>query len=136
MKQKKHQKLCHSCEGEVDLDVIFCPFCGADLLEERVEEAHSHQEEDPFVPPYQPKTFLEEAVEEERSKTEEKKEQILPSVALLSLGVWLFLFGFFLFIFGQGGTLTLNWSTRFWLVYIVLSFPSLFFGYRFLRKLS
>lgn len=135
MKQKKHQKLCHSCEGEVDLDVIFCPFCGADLLEERVEEPVTEQEEH-FVPPYQPKTFLDEAVEEQRSHEEGKKEQILPSVILLSLGVWLFLFGFFLFIFGQEGKLTLNWSSRFWLLYITLSFPSLFFGYRFLKKLT
>ena len=35
MKPKKRQKLCHHCEGEVDLDVIVCPFCAADLREER-----------------------------------------------------------------------------------------------------
>lgn len=37
MKPKKRQKLCYNCEGEVDLDVIVCPFCAADLREEKPE---------------------------------------------------------------------------------------------------
>ena len=37
MKTKKRQKLCYNCEGEVDLDVIVCPFCAADLRIEKPE---------------------------------------------------------------------------------------------------
>lgn len=132
MKAKKHQKLCYNCEGEVDLDVIFCPFCGADLLEEKPME----ESEDSFVPPYQPKTALDEAVEEEKTKETEKKEQIIPTVALLSLGVWFFLLGFFLFIFSTDGFLTLRLNANLWFVYIGISFPILFFGYRFLKTLE
>ena len=38
MKPKKRQKLCQNCEGEIDVDVIVCPFCAADLREERPEQ--------------------------------------------------------------------------------------------------
>jgi hypothetical protein len=133
MKQKKRQKLCHNCEGEVDLDVIFCPFCGADLLEEQPEEEVLKEE---FVPPYQPKSSLMEAVEEEKVKEEGRKEQIFPPIALLSLGVWFFLLGFFLFLFGNDGRLVLRLNATIWFVYLLLSFPFLFLGYRFLKKLK
>ena len=33
MSQKKRNKLCGSCDGIVDLDVIICPYCGSDVLE-------------------------------------------------------------------------------------------------------
>lgn len=45
MKPKKRQKLCYNCEGEVDLDVIVCPFCAADLRSEKPEQQN---------PPYPP----------------------------------------------------------------------------------
>jgi len=41
MKPKKRQKLCYNCEGEVDLDVIVCPFCAADLRAEKPELSRS-----------------------------------------------------------------------------------------------
>lgn len=41
MKPKKRQKLCHNCEGSIDIDVIVCPFCAADLREERPEFGRS-----------------------------------------------------------------------------------------------
>ncbi len=37
-KLKKRQKLCYNCEGEIDLEVIVCPFCAADLREEKPEQ--------------------------------------------------------------------------------------------------
>lgn len=38
MKPKKRQKLCCNCDGEIDLDVIVCPYCAADLREEKPEQ--------------------------------------------------------------------------------------------------
>ncbi len=37
MKTAKRQKLCYNCEGDIDLDVIVCPYCAADLREEKPE---------------------------------------------------------------------------------------------------
>ena len=41
MKPKKRQKMCYNCEGGVDLDVIVCPFCAADLRAEKPEQQAS-----------------------------------------------------------------------------------------------
>jgi hypothetical protein len=32
MSQGKRMKLCSSCDGFVDMDVVVCPYCGSDLL--------------------------------------------------------------------------------------------------------
>lgn len=34
MAEKKRMKLCSSCEGFVDIDVVACPYCGNDLLKD------------------------------------------------------------------------------------------------------
>lgn len=33
--------MCYNCEGEVDLDVIVCPYCAADLRAEKPEQQYS-----------------------------------------------------------------------------------------------
>ena len=131
MKTKKRQKLCHSCEGEVDLDVIFCPFCGADLLEEKAS-----LEEDPFLPPYSPKNPLQEAITQQQEEVGgEKSEGVLLPITLLSTGSWLFLLGVFLFLFSKNGIATLKIDARFWLIYILIAVPFLIAGYKFLKKI-
>lgn len=36
MDQRRRMKLCPHCEGDVDLDVIVCPFCGKDVSEQKM----------------------------------------------------------------------------------------------------
>ena len=54
MSNKKKTKLCGSCDGMVDLDVIICPYCGSDvleILEDREElEVEEHWDETALSP--------------------------------------------------------------------------------------
>ena len=95
MKPKKRQKLCYNCEGEIDLEVIVCPYCAADLREEKPEQQygaynasssvksmnshHTQTMQSLYPSPYSPKIFQQEAQEEEPSlKNTDIHESFLP----------------------------------------------------------
>ncbi len=152
MKPKKRQKLCHNCEGEIDIDVIVCPFCAADLREEKPEQKFSsyvsstqqmnqkqttqslypassmHREELP--------QNAQEAIETSVEETlEEKKNTMFAPTILFTLGVQLFIFGLLMLLFSHKGTVILKWDARFWFFYVLGSIPFLIFGYKTLSKL-
>lgn len=163
VKPKKRQKLCHHCEGEVDLDVIVCPFCAADLREEKPEQHKSafspavssvkqiHTEQSLYPPPYlrtheeEPApTYAREPVETQTAPSslsqEETEEQsslkpTLLGISLFTLGVHFFLIGLMMFFFSDRGVLILRWNASFWVFYLLASLPLLAFGYRALNKL-
>lgn len=149
MKANKRQKLCCNCEGSVDIDVIVCPYCAADLREEKPEQQHpsfhpnaaprnlNHQQtmQSLYPPPYPLKT--EEAAAESTtppSAPEETKNIFTPTL-LFTLGVQLFLFGLLLFFFSHKGIVLLKWDARLWFLYLFASVPFLVFGYKALSKL-
>lgn len=151
MKPKKRQKLCSNCDGEIDLDVIVCPYCAADLREEKPEQQLTttparplngtqmseslypssfpvHEESE--VPPEK------EAVAESLpSETEENPHLTLQAALLFSVGVQLFILGFLLVLFSHQGSVLLKWDARLWFLYVFASIPFLIFGYRSLTKL-
>lgn len=152
MKPKKRQKLCQNCEGEIDLDVIVCPFCAADLREEKPERQRSHfsgpvrnlNESGPsfeslYPPPHAPKGI---AVESQSSSTpvsieaEEEKKNSIFSIFVFTLGMQLALLGMLTLIFSHHGVVILKWSAKFWFVYLFASLPLLVFGYRMLGNKS
>lgn len=150
MKAKKRQKLCYNCEGEIDLDVIVCPFCAADLREERVdlEETSSashniHEMSHSLYPPAYPLQEEREEVLDEGSSEKEVQEShfaepILPiagSIFLFASGATLFMLGCLMLFFSSGGELVLKWDARFWFLYLFVSLPLLIFGYRSISKL-
>ncbi len=64
MQPRKRMKMCASCDGMVDLDVIVCPYCGADFAKNNQESEAAHNtpplEETLsalYPPPYKPKSF-------------------------------------------------------------------------------
>ena len=151
MKTKKRQKLCYNCEGEVDLDVIVCPFCAADLREEKPEQHMSSFHEPSsfkntdaqkslYPPHYVPKVKFEEepeaihqpqiAVEEEESKSP------YGSIVMLTLAVQLLLLGFFMLLFSSKGALILKWDAKSWYFYVLASVPLFIFGIKSLKKLG
>lgn len=137
MKPKKRQKMCYNCEGEIDLDVIVCPFCAADLREEKPEQ---------FRSPFPPKAARVEVEaiplpeigggESPSGEGEEAREgkAWLPTL-LFSLGLQLTLFGLFLLLFSRDGVLSLQWDATLWFLYLLGAIPCLVFGYRGLSKL-
>ena len=160
MKPKKRQKLCYNCEGEVDLDVIVCPFCASDLREEKPELQRSAfsasvssvkqlNTEQSLYPP----SYIEREVVEQRTYTEQRpsldsqipeiEEEIEPAgvqnmlvpVVLLTCGMHLFMLALALLFLSDQGMLILKWDARFWILYLIASAPLMVFGYRSLSKL-
>jgi hypothetical protein len=161
MKPKKRQKLCYNCEGEIDLDVIVCPFCAADLREEKPEQQYPaynpansvknmgspgySQATKSLYPPsqssekpplkLQDEVVVEEVISSAEKSFEEKEKHIFGPTILFALGVLLFLFGLIMLLFSHKGMLVLKWDARQWFLYVFASIPFLIFGYRALSKL-
>jgi hypothetical protein len=150
MKTKKRQKLCYNCEGEVDLDVIVCPFCAADLREEKPEQLLSsfHQEgsftnvdtqQSLYPPPYAPRVREDQESEPapliNTSFNEEEPKNAVGPTILLTLGAQLLLLGLFLLFFSSKGVLVLKWDARLWYFYVLASIPLFIFGTKSINKL-
>lgn len=152
MKPKKRQKLCHHCEGEVDLDVIVCPFCAADLREARVEQPRFSSPVIKELPPEQslypstrslPPPEEEVMVQEEESpvaaQVESQAESTFKSsmggILLFTLGAHLFFLAMAFLFLSDRGVLLLRFNAHFWPLCLILSLPLLVFGYRFTKNL-
>jgi len=143
MKPKKRQKLCHHCEADVDLDVIVCPFCAADLREEKPEQ----QAVRAAAPAMKglgvgegsglyPEARTIRGLPEETVVTEpveETEKSPVSGVVLCTLGAQLLLLALMMLFFADGGKLTLQWSSKWWPLYLVGSLPLLFFGIKSLK---
>ena len=142
MKPKKRQKLCYNCDAEIDIDVIVCPYCAADLREEGQEQRYSsyitHVDKS-----YQPKSIetgeavLEEPhdeVEEEVQSDEGRSNTLLPTI-LFTLGIQLCVLSLLMLLFSHKGVVILKWDARYWFVYLLISVPFLSFGLRAMKRL-
>lgn len=156
MKPKKRQKICYNCDGEIDLDVIVCPYCAADLREEKPEQQHpaynpassvkamnsTHSQTMQSLYPQQKSLKIEEeepsiqqSAIEENEASEEKEKNIIGPTILLTLGAQLLLFGLMMALFSHKGAFVLKWDARLWFLYVFASVPLLIFGYRAISKL-
>lgn len=141
MKPKKRQKLCHHCEAEVDLDVIVCPYCAADLREEKPEQRSPQVQsvrpvgvEQSLYPSYEPK-------EPEKAQSLPVVEEEEPAAksswfnfALCTVGAQLLVVGMLMGLCSEGGELVLRWNAKWWLFYMLAAGPCLFFGLRGLKN--
>ncbi len=148
MKTKKRQKLCFNCEGEIDLDVIVCPFCAADLREEKPEL--QKERADPTVSlknlttqqSLYPSHYAETPKQEQQSQeeapkmasVEEESKSIIGPTILMTLGAQLLFLGIFMLLFSRDGAIILKWDARLWFFYVLASIPFLIFGYRSIAK--
>lgn len=157
MKPKKRQKICYNCDGEIDLDVIVCTYCAADLREEKPEQqypaynssvktlgsfSNTQTNQSLYPPAYSAKSeeapHLEEpSLRETMLPVEEAEEgkNIFGPTVLFTLGVQLFFFGLLMLMFSHEGIVTLRWDATLWFLYLFASVPFLVFGYRALSKL-
>jgi hypothetical protein len=140
MKPKKRQKLCHNCEGEIDVDVIVCPFCAADLREEKPEQRYSSfvsQVQQMGKPPSSmPKLALDPVEEEttELAQEEPKSTGVFVPTLLFTMGVQLVVLGLLMLLFSHKGEVLLKWDARFWFLYLFAAVPFLVFGYKAISK--
>lgn len=153
MKPKKRQKLCHHCEGEVDLDVIVCPYCAADLREERPEQprfrapvsmAKNPTEQSLYPPAYaepSPQPIVDEEVAEHSILPEQMIKEPTPllssisSVLLFALGAQLLFLGLAFLLLSDRGILLLQFNANWWPLCLLLAIPLLIYGYRSSKNL-
>lgn len=150
MEQRTHTKLCPHCDGDVDLEIIVCPYCGKDVNEQKlnptiqkpVSAAGSLSPEQTlsslYPPPYKIKTYdqemhqeeeAEEVIPEQPKELIEEKQHLTP-VVLFSIGLNLLFFGLFVFLFSSKGGLFLRLNSNLWIVYVLFGCPLIYFGYR------
>lgn len=139
MTQRKKMKMCANCEGSVDWDVMICPYCGNNVIQND-SEVKSMKKDDAlstlYPPPYKPSNVQApqpQEMKEQEVKKQSKLASILPTL-LFSLGVNVLLFGLFLLIFSKNGELLLRWDTSFWYIYVLLGLPFIFVSYKKLSK--
>jgi len=108
-----------------------------------------------YPPPYQPNAFKGPSVEETESVVHEQSAQqttpaqeaaepegkteivsTLVPILLFSFGVNFFLLGLILFFFSEEGSLHLKFNGSLWFLYVFLSMPLLYFGFKKLSKLD
>lgn len=136
MKPKKRQKLCHNCEGEIDLDVIVCPFCAADLREEKPEQKYSSSYVTRAKESVQPLYPTQEEAAAPAVEIEEKPVHPALPILLFTVGVQLAVFSLLMLLFSQGGEVILKWDARFWFFYLFASVPFLVLGGKYLTKIN
>ncbi|MES2273840.1 MAG: hypothetical protein V4487_06575 [Chlamydiota bacterium] len=140
--------------------MIVCPFCAADLREEKPEqqrssysssasvrnlgESQTSQSLYPNAPQTAPAPKTRAAPEEALidpipdsapEEAGEKTKNIFGPTLLFALGVQLCLFGLLMVLFSHKGVVILKWDTRFWFLYVFASVPLLVFGYRAVSRL-
>jgi hypothetical protein len=151
MEKKDKLKLCPYCDGRVVIEATECPYCGEGFGEglrqekpraRRLDESLASSYEPPYVAKFHTKpgvpstaSWREERVKEEDVAEEpEEAKKSLVSLLLLSIGANLFTLGWLLFFFSERGKLTLEWKSRYWALYVLLSIVPLYYGFRSLKN--
>jgi hypothetical protein len=145
-KLKKRQKLCHNCEGEIDLEVIVCPFCAADLRTEKPEQGRlsfntpqmfsqkeasdQHTSQSLYPSPFAPKLSDLHSEQPSQEAPQEDSTNIYGPTIFFTLGFQLVLIGLLMLLFSHNGVVILKLSARWWLFYCIAGCPLLYFGYR------
>lgn len=154
MNEQVKKKLCWNCEGSVAKHLETCPYCGVYLSpsQQDLQEAppkSSKSLNPPFPsskksaasisgkPPFQDEsaTAEEEEVHEE-SESEREEGSFLSPLLMFIAGTSFGLFGLSLWLFSEGGRLTLSWSEDWASVFMLIALPLLIFGSRSLIRLE
>lgn len=87
--QKELTKMCPSCDGNVAMNAVYCPYCGSDIFEKSENLAEQKTSDDVkslsyeetlsslYPPPYKPKTIQTATSKyyEEKNDTDEELEE-------------------------------------------------------------
>lgn len=160
METKEKLKLCPYCDARVSIEAAECPYCG-ELFGEgvvhqnpkgrlRLDEMRPFDESlaSSYEPPYVAKSHTKPGVpsstprkekktpppfSKEVEEPEESKKSVW-SLLLLSIGAHLFTLGWLIFFFSERGHLVLEWKSRYWPLYVLLSLVPLYYGARSLKS--
>lgn len=152
MPEVEKKKLCWNCDGNVVRSLSNCPYCGVYIYPEEDDEESGSRIQS-VEPPYKPKPLKENEIPQapyakhiNSSTSEESNMQepvrhradwkmiVSPLIFLLSGSVF-FLFGFLMLLFSSNGLFTLQWNANYWYLYLLVSFPFLYFGWHTLENI-
>ncbi len=90
-----------------------------------------NEEEEETFPRRKP--TLKKPTHAQQVESDEEESAQIGSILLLSLGGLLFTLAWLLFFFSDHGKLVLEWKSRYWFIYLLVSIPMLYKGW---KKLS
>lgn len=136
MSEPVKKKMCWNCEGSVAKQLETCPYCGVYLSP--TESDSQSDERNLLSPPYPRESLKSEAIatSEERASSSEGEDFVLAPLIFLLSGTTFLLFGLTLWLFSEGGRLTLSWNADWSLIFMLLALPLLFFGLRRMLRLE
>ncbi len=134
-------KQCWNCETNVSLSQENCVSCGVYLSPSSNESENNYNI---LIPPYPQNNDEElEIINkiEDREESEKKAQDpalklVIATLLFLFAGSIFLLFTAFMLIFAQNGTLVLSLNADYWYIYLALSMPLLFLGWKGLNSLS
>ena len=151
MSETQKKKLCWNCEGRVSFKQENCPYCGVYLsptTEGDGKDANlippyklASSEEEVSNAPYIAKNIgsasnAEKALSVEEDQPKDDIRNLIVTMAMLIMGSGLFLFAIILMLFSEEGSFVLRWQSDNWYIYLLLSLPMLFLGWRYLQNIS
>ena len=111
-----------------------------DPIHDPLEGQFEEQVAPPLRSPQKPKRTPRKTAVKRKSSTdvdEEDEESLqIGSLLFLSLGGHLFTLAWLLFFFSDHGKLVLEWKSRYWVVYLLISLPLLYKGWKKLTDSS
>ena len=152
-------KMCPFCEGHIPSHVVNCKYCGSSLVGNFKKQPHDTIEENLaklYDPPYSPNRttspfaqsyadsdmdYTSDDLDDDenyetpiKTKEEDVESSQIGSLLLLSIGGQLFTLAWLIFFFADHGRLTLEWKSRYWFIYFLISLPLIYNGWKKLRR--
>lgn len=145
MKPADRQKMCPNCDGRIPHEATQCPYCFATM---QVDAARNQTLQDSltslYSPPYSSKAGTLFANEEKQAspresmiapaavleKDEGEENKSFWPILFLSLAGNLFVLGVLQFFFSEEGMVKLEINGSYWFLFILLSLPLFFFGWK------
>ena len=153
MNDREKMRMCPYCEGTVPATSSMCRFCGSEFEKDPIVMKGAFRAEDHhdpyYEPPYSPRgtalkdsvyipehnEMMDEAADQYDSSDENKEKGHIIALMLLSFGALLFTLSILLIFLSDHGRVILEWRSRYWSLYFILSIPMLYYGIKHLRKL-
>lgn len=150
MKKETERRMCWNCEGYVSIHLTQCPYCRSFLQDPIISSNHnvqnfqsnsdlfdsSHEEPNDFH--FNEKRSWEEVSTKENEEIESIAGSVVKNLSkiFLFLSIGIFIFGLSIFLFGSKDGLTLHWGRRSALLFMLSSFPLIYWCYRSISSSS
>lgn len=138
MKSSEKFKICPSCDGKASLEVVICPYCASSFTD--TYQKNKNLLSSSYSPPYSAERVTPTQSDPKNIQTApetapaaKETSSFLP-IALLIIGSNLLILSMLLLILGRNGKVELEWSSSYWMLYLILGAPLLFLGFKIIKN--